>query len=896
MTPSPEPITFPDHIFTWIDLDDHMAALASDGLWPKWLHEWSAYWDSAEMTVEADTEPNVIATWLEGSLGPLSVRAAAQGVYQVRLDSPPDSPGRWLDLRIAEGSRPVPARVPRWGVSRITSSLADPLPEPGEAFPGGVQVVATHSFKGGVGRTLHAVALAKALAERTGVLLVDADLEAPGISWMRPGSASQSDFSFEDYLAILHASPTGSFDEAVAIALPYLAGQSVGGITVLPTRRDLARLRPPLLEPLNLVQGASNPYRLTESIAALADALGAKVAIVDLRAGISELSSPILLDRRVQKLLVTSASAQSLAGTRMVVRQLSRLAPLRSDDPLPKLLVTQYRERETEALEYELGPVVEELGHMRFTGDDDLSDAAAIGLALEPLMSPFREDLLQLPERWTHVLIRIQKVGLSSVMDQFAEDLASSLDSSDETLSTVQILDQKDRRQALADHADKLVHAEGETGDGFLATTSLRRLVNAHREQLPLCLVVGKKGAGKTFAQLQMIYAGDWRAYARLVLPGSSARDATVVPVLTSANLGDATRHRIDEANPDRNVLDRVSRARETIGDYLSTEASEADWRRRWLTLLARSIDCGDVDEADVESRFPDIVKGRRVVFVIDGIEDAFQEVEDEPQQQQGLRALITGTLDWLRRLPGGQVGLIVFVREDQVRAAFKQNSDQLLARYQDYALSWDREEAVRLAYWITQVADRNPKTLTSEESELIQRKTLEDLTGDMLPIWGEKMGTTKSRKARSLKWVLAVLSDFNGDIQARDVVRFLAEAADASAKERGWADRILTPGGMRRAVKPCGDMKIREINEEMPKARKALAQLGAIPQNDRKIPLAVNLYLAADQVALLKDVGLIWTNEEGMWMTELVREGLGFRSSGRGLPRVLGVAEQAGR
>ena len=74
-----------------------------------------------------------------------------------------------------------------------------------------------------MGRTLHAIALADAVAREGGrVLLIDADLEAPGITWMFAGHGKRVDFSYEDFLALLHASADGRPDEAVSLGAAYL--------------------------------------------------------------------------------------------------------------------------------------------------------------------------------------------------------------------------------------------------------------------------------------------------------------------------------------------------------------------------------------------------------------------------------------------------------------------------------------------------------------------------------------------------------------------------------------------------------------------------------------------------------------------------------------------------
>ena len=122
-----------------------------------------------------------------------------------------------------------------------------------ESFPHGVRICAFHSFKGGVGRTLHCVALARELAERGAeavggdqrVLLVDADLEAPGISWMVAAQGSRLEFALDDFLALLDGSPGSDRGRAIAMARKFLLNQEQDGVIVLPTTRDSTRIGPP---------------------------------------------------------------------------------------------------------------------------------------------------------------------------------------------------------------------------------------------------------------------------------------------------------------------------------------------------------------------------------------------------------------------------------------------------------------------------------------------------------------------------------------------------------------------------------------------------------------------------------------------------------------------------
>ena len=51
--------------------------------------------------------------------------------------------------------------------------------------------------------------------------------------------------------------------------------------------------------------------------------LNVSAVLVDLRAGVSEFSAPLLFDPRVKKYLVTSTSYQSVKGTELLIQELN---------------------------------------------------------------------------------------------------------------------------------------------------------------------------------------------------------------------------------------------------------------------------------------------------------------------------------------------------------------------------------------------------------------------------------------------------------------------------------------------------------------------------------------------------------------------------------------------
>jgi cellulose biosynthesis protein BcsQ len=885
-----------DKLFTWVDIDSQLAEAAVEGWWPGWLLEVDAWWDGVELTILPGTDTAEVHRWLDSQFGLGSASASDMGL-ELTLDRPTTHAPTSLPVRLLESANlGATPRRPRLTERRVTSALREALPRPeAPQFAGDKQLTAFHSFKGGVGRTLHAVALADLLASQgQHVLLIDADLEAPGITWMYQAQGGRCDIAYEDVLALLHSSKQGDPTRAVEIAAGYLPNQRMsrypgrGRVTVLPASRR-SRLGPPRIGPGDLLTDDRSPYFLSESLAALAVAADADTVVLDLRAGASELAAPILLDPRVMRVFVTTISSQSLQGTETMIRQLGAQSPaVAGTDPTPGAIVTQYRldlhdghaEEARRGLSAALSSTIALAGTAAGTCPaEDLTVDEQVLTA--PVLSPFREELLALPQSWDAVVDVIRRCGLPALLGEFAPSVAPPIPTGPEVPATVD-----DRRRALETTADRLVFAErrgSDSGLGFLTTEPVRRLIADHSTDLPVAVVVGAKGAGKTFTFARMCAEETWESFAR-ENGQSVGRAALVVPVLDPANIAEP---REDVVSP-QDLRDRAAGGSgitaAEIKSHLNAGLRDARaedpefWRLRWLECLAWSAGAeraGSAEESLIE-RTQDASGAR--LFVLDGLEDWLESLETEAKRI-ALRTLLIDVPDWLRRLRNRSLGLVVFVRQDLVRAAIKQNLGQFLDRYAPYELRWGTEDALRLSLWVATSAGAVP---TPELP--ITDMGYTEIAQALLPLWGAKLGTDKSREAWTERWVPAALADFNEQVQARDVVRFLREAARASVGEERWPDRVVTPAAMRRALGACSRAKVDEINQENPRLGKLLQRMSALPDSVKMMPFdPADVGLGVGDVEDLEQWGALARDTDGRYrMPEIYRHALGFRTQGR--------------
>ena len=190
------------------------------------------------------------------------------------------------------------------------------------------------------------------------------------------------------------------------------------------------------------------------------------------------------------------------------------------------------------------------------------------------------------------------------------------------------------------------------------------------------------------------------------------------------------------------------------------------------------------------------------------------------------------------------------------------------------------------MAYWISKKAGvlsdpRNPKELDRSDLETV-----------LYPIWGQRLGGNSSREARTSNWVLGALSNFQDEVQSRDVVRFLHFAADASRADlttRFYNDRLLTPTSIKTSIAKVGAEKLDEVSQENQPLFQIL-QMIKERASDLKFPCPKSslVFLTQEDQEMLDKNGILKEYKNEYYLAEIYRRGLGISYSKIGKPRIL--------
>ncbi len=890
-------LTVPERLLTWLDVERILKQ--ETALWtklPKGVHAVSCFFDGMDISHSAPVDQ--VIKWLsdvfkhafDATNCTIRLRIGEHS-YQVNLEKVEDLPAvrlptypLWRDVTYLKDSEQL--------IDGESSPPAEKLPK---RWSQGPRIVSFHSFKGGVGRTTALMTYVAALlqvetSKPIRILVVDADLEAPGVTfWL--DLVNRPQVSFVHFLEAMHYPPV-SVDNSLDFFAQALRKTSlnVGGtnreLFVLPAALNLAEIQDMPVQPSHLASNPQNPWVLTERLRELGQKLDVDAVFVDLRAGLSELASPVLFDPRVEHFFVTTVAKQSIEGMAEVLKRLhtfnGRLPRQELGSAMPSVVLSMLTDQLRKSEDYK--SALNTLGLAYPPVDDQ-----PMSPGLEWLEVEFSELLMSVSS-----LRRALEVLRQSSLYRSAEEWAKSQQVSEKNLGSLETSATQTGRanaKALLDVCTRVQFAEKSSSAEMLITEPLRNIAKHFATEIPNLISVGAKGAGKTFTFLQICRSGTWHAFMHKVgVDPSGVSDALIFPVLWSDNLESEPRRSITEMR--KSCLTQVQVTHDSpTGSLLSREIKVAisqppeHWDDFWSNFICSQFGMAGAKISELNDHLVKV--GKSVLLVIDGLEDAFfDSTNDASRAAINSLLLLPNRLD---ELSNRHIGVLVLVREDYVQSAVRQNVGQFLGRYAPFKLEWNPESFLRLAYWLCALSK-----IVDNSTSQAETLSLENLLENLEPLWGKKLGNNNSKEAHSARWVFASLCDLKGNIQARDLVRFLKFASEIEVGRTGetWPDRILAPESMRKAIPKCSLEKVEEASKEIAPLRDWIIRLNDVTER-KSVPFsAVNMKLESQDLISLQELGVIYedtqvpVSEPRLYLPEIYRTGLRFETSVGGRPR----------
>ncbi|MBY5755663.1 hypothetical protein HFO07_03100 [Rhizobium leguminosarum] len=901
-----KPMTTLDTPMTWLDVARRLAKPEARATSRDYgLLRARVGWFGVLIEAATNVEQGHLARWLE-ELFPGRSR-----INPLRLALEGPDPAAELPVDLTVVSEDAVYR-PTYGV--IDGAIEFVISEPPAGRPRPVPIAAALSVKGGTGRTTSAVGFALRWSEKSGkpVLLVDADLEAPGISYLFRAEAGEAKISLEDVIALAHSEDDPDALRTVEYASERLRDHLLRrNVFVLPIRRDLDELASSAIRPEHL-STPDRPYALADLLSQIAGRLGCVGVVVDVRAGLVPIGVNLAMDPDVSPMIVTTLSDQALKATAAFVRFLSRELRSAGGEPKRPLIIINrvpnlFRQTGTDVKLLEpfaadlLTSLVPERG-------GELSASQGIfdeSVGLEPYA---QIEISELPEMqvssadWTSYIEQLNSSGFSfgasSSFDQWIDsELRQS--SSDEVASpplAQPVADISDRRERLASFADSLISAENIQGTVGkpLVTRPLAALTQRFQSEAPIAICEGAKGTGKTLAARYFIAQKNWETVVRELVGREGAAPAIILPVCASIQSSGAYQEQLDASRQNVSRALGLATPQTTsatvswLREQLASSRSERAWVDIWLDVTAWSAGFQPAQEGAGEG-FLRLLRdsGRAVVAVLEGLEELYTS-PDEPGVRLAMRAALVSLPQRLRSEVRRPLGAIIFARRDTVEAAITQNLDQYRREYAPFALTWTDDDVLELAAWLATQAQALDRLWSPDFGSLQQEEKERKLEA----LWGRKLGPDdmpgrRIREAYTATWIIAVLSDLQGRLVPRDLIRLLANAARMSITQEErttYEGRLLVPRALKAAVEPTSEKKVFETEEEIKelgpifnKFREHAEKL-AVPLDQAAIE---QLGLGVQELEALKRHGIVFGEAAPYEVPELFRRGLRLKHAG---------------
>jgi hypothetical protein len=751
-------------------------------------------------------------------------------------------------------------------------------------------------------------------------LIVDADIEAPGLTMMAEGFPRENRISYVDVLAIIHDSDRPVLFKNIAKEI----GRSMATSTIkipakdttkshyfLPAYRMDYQLLDSFVHPEHIVSMPQRTFIISEFLSELGKQLKVDAVIIDLRAGLSELSAPILFDPRVRRIFVTSTSEQSTRGTKFILETIFQ-SPFSSR----KLIYESVKQQQVMSPTILINMIPDGFEEkLALLGQDILpekmKDLYSIGEYTEPdeeslsdviIHSYFSDSFIHL-ENLRQICRLLEKTpSMSYMAERLAKRILPVSNSGKKTEENTGINNIRyDVIEKINNLASKEVTAEGTPFVSMMATESLENLAKDHRDRIPRVVILGAKGSGKTYIYKQLLQNIYWEKFSDLALSKKSPagkQNTLIMPVLASANrkqfisLFDSCFTEINALLHTGVTPEILNKNEKYLNDHRDGKnVKQNEWAAIWQDLLLRTLSLRNKPLFDGFGELDSTLSslGRRIVFIIDGLEDIFNQTIYSKNTQTALMVLCQDFINHITSFKN--IGAVIFIRSDMAQAAIQQgkgNYEQFKNQHDSYMLKWSQDEALRLIIWILaqiQFLDYDKKKIK------IPKLTHDALADYLNPFWGLKLGSNGSNEALSARWVIAALSDFNKQIQARDVIRFLKYATDNPGKDLYYHDRILLPGDIRKSIEPCSRDKWDEIVAEMKNLMPVLKKLQGAPHSQKELPLPLGTnVINNDERNQLETQGYLKTTKDGYYLPEIIRHALGYKYVRGGRPKVISL------
>lgn len=685
-------------------------------------------------------------------------------------------------------------------------------------------VVTFYSFKGGVGRSTALAFVANKLATYGyRIVMIDFDLEAPGLSFAYPrGDLETSVCGALDYIYQRYLTP----EENVPIiddCIQQIPVSSRGELYLIPAGmfdEDYIHR----LADLNihvLYHSKVNPiHQLLEDVK---KSLKPDIVLIDARTGFTDMGAVALLDQADLGIICFSPTEQSYAGLKWVVRAASKQRKYNGIPdlrflltPMPPVASVQEQKWLTEA---EVWITENWIKENRSLSEDVIVDELYYHVPYNPNIITLETLFGEVPAAILESYEPVADVIRASLPERTLNFMGDSEVKISDTRRT--ILDQLQFRSPNAQDIDP-----ADIPNIFQRTNDFPKFL-----QNRYWLIRGAKGTGKTLLFRLFVEQAD------------NARDKAK-QYENLDNVQFVPGHGREE-------LRQVLLSGEGFIEY-EQAAGAGNWESFWLNylLLQLAANIRDLQDLSLDPFLHNIASQQKksqkqiVAWLKERLSSSAQ-ARDELQmidawlgqhgqrawvlyddldaglgQKERRRSILEALLEWWLRVSSGlsNISPKILLREDIWAGLNFNNKTHYSSR--SILLQWDEENLWRLVLrqalrTSTAFSDIVRQQSAIELSHLDANLQLDTLRKGLYLLWGEKMGSGK--KAFTYSWVQKRISDHQGNRFPRSLILFLQYAVESEKNiyDKNPYEVVLRPRSLISVLPKVSSERVNDVKNE---------------------------------------------------------------------------------
>jgi MinD-like ATPase involved in chromosome partitioning or flagellar assembly/stress-induced morphogen len=682
-------------------------------------------------------------------------------------------------------------------------------------------VVTFYSFKGGVGRTTALGLIARMLAtDSYRVVMIDFDLEAPGLSFLFPSaiSTNQTAYGVLDYLHQRYLTPDQDIPP-ISECIQQIELPSRGELYLIPSGEYeegyVHRLAD--LDVRLFYSRENNP--IDQMIKDITTHLHPDIILIDARTGFTAIGAVALLDLADLGVICFSPTEQSFAGLRWVIQAAQKQNFYRGTpdlrfllSPIPQVDAIHKQEWVVKAEEWisNVWEIPPDLSVAELHTDIPYNTAiTTLGNLLEEPPAGIQDAYLPMAETISSVLPpAIAANTTSRITDEFRKKVLQELIFRSATAQEMDAdkipkIFQKtgDFPKVLQDNTWLVRGAKG-TGKSLLFRLFVERPEDAIRmakSETNLQNVQFIPGHGRTAVRPTLLDSNDMESYQKQVDADRWSLFWRFYALL-----------QICAAEPE---LRQLQKDQELVALSEATTPAHTDIVTWMIKQSEQPLAASHIGDALRQADQLLTRQEKKVWLIYDELDTGFRS---EDVRHHALEALFAW---WIESAPSFKhIVPKILLREDLWQNLNFTNKGHFTGRA--VLLRWDEPDLWRLvlrqALQSPTLADlvKRQYIVTPDSLDKIE---LERLRESLFPLWGERMG--RGKKAYTYNWIRNRITDGNNSRFPRSMIVLLQKAVafEKEHQQRNPYDSILRPQALIASLSAASEQRVAEVRNEYP-------------------------------------------------------------------------------